>query len=120
MTNRKVRVRLESFRGVRAGNGSGPGLIRRAIAISLFHVKVSLLCCYACERNNSSGRDIWRGIGDDVDGCFDQDRCRLLGNLIEVDDLRGRVSNACQSSKTQCSMHGQEGRLFDECNERLW
>ena len=121
MTNRKVGVRLESFRGVRAGNGSGPGLVRRAIAISLFHIKVSLLCCYACERHNSSGGDIWWVIGNGVDGCLDQDRCRLLGNRIERDDLRGRVGDACKGSNTQCSsMHGHEGRVFDDCNEGLW
>ena len=114
MTNRKVGVRLESFRGVRAGNGSGPGLVRRAIAISLFHIKVSLLCCYACERNNSSSREVWWSVGNDVDGCLDQDRCRLLGNRIEVDDLRGRVGNACKSSNTQCSMHGHARRVFDD------
>ena len=119
MTNRKVGVRLESLRGVRAGNGSGPDWVGRAIAISLFHIKVSLLCCYGCERNNSSGRDIWWVVGNDVDGWLDQDRCRVLGNRIEVDELRGRIGNACKSSNTQCSMHGHEGRAFNECNEGL-
>ncbi len=100
-TNRKVGIGLESSRGIRAGNRSGPGWVRRAVAISLFDLKVSLLCRCTLEGNDCGGNGRCWDVRDNIDGCLDQDRwSEILGDCIEVDQLRGRVSNARKSGYT--------------------